>query len=99
LDLFPDYVEGVDKLLRVFGYAGREKPKLTYVEKYRRLGTLVRLNSGYGFIQTLPLAKDIFFHHSELLGVSFEELREGDSITFILSGGTHGLVATGVQRL
>ena len=47
----------------------------------------------------MPLGKNLFFHHGELLGVGFEELRVGDEITFLLGGGTHGLVATGVERL
>ena len=99
LDLFPTYVEGLNKLLRVFGYEGREKPKLSSVESYSREGTLVRLTDrGFGFIRSSPLGKDLFFHHNELLDTSFEELREGDKITFVLGGGTHGLVATGIHR-
>lgn len=100
LDLFPDYAEGLSKLLRVFGYEGGEKLKLSYVETYPRLGTVIRLTDrGFGFLHSALLAKDIFFHHRELLGVFFEDLREGDSITFVLAGGEHGLVATEIQRL
>ena len=99
LDLFPDYEEGLNKLLRVFGYVEREKPKLAYVEKYPRMGTVARLNErGYGFIASPPLEKDIFFHHRELHGVSVEELREGDMITFYFGGGTRGDVATDIVR-
>jgi cold shock CspA family protein len=97
LDLFPDYAEGLSKLLRVVGYA---KAQLTYVENYPRVGYLTRLTDrGFGFIHSELGDKDLFFHHGELDGVTFEELREGDPITFLLGSGIHGLVATRVQRL
>ncbi len=91
--------EGLNKLLRLFGYAGEEKPKLTYVEKYRRLGSVTRLTDrGLGFIESRPLSKDLFFHHVELQDIFFDDLREGDMITFLAGTGTHGLVAMEVQR-
>ncbi|MBL4600818.1 MAG: cold shock domain-containing protein [Rhizobiaceae bacterium] len=54
---------------------------------------------GFGFIESLPLSKDLFFHHVELRDIGFDELREGDMITFLAGGGTHGLVAMEVERL
>lgn len=101
LDLFPDYAEGLRKLIRVFEYRAKEKTMLTYVENYPRLGVLTRLTDrGYGFLHSDPLgAKDLFFHHGELIDITFEELGEGDPVTFLLGGGTHGLVATRIQRL
>lgn len=99
LDLFPDYVGGLSKLLRVVGYASRERPTITYVESYRREGRLTRLTDrGFGFIASSPFSKDLFFHHDELQDITFDELREGDVITFILGGGKRGLLATEVRR-
>ena len=101
LDLFPAYVEGLNKLLRVFGYSGREKPKLTYIENYPRRGTLARLTErGFGFIKSVPLGQEIYFHHVEVHdGILWESLREGDEIRFLLGSGSHGLVATEVHLL
>ena len=37
---------------------------------------------GFGFITPEGEAKDIFFHSADLVGVTFEELKEGDAVTF-----------------
>lgn len=37
---------------------------------------------GFGFIEREGGAGDIFFHKSALVGVTFEELKEGDKVTF-----------------
>jgi cold shock protein len=45
-------------------------------------GTIKRLtNKGFGFIDT-GKAKDLFFHSSSLQGVTFEELREGQKVSY-----------------
>ena len=45
-------------------------------------GTIKRLtDKGFGFIDT-GKAKDLFFHSSSLQGVTFEELREGQKVSF-----------------
>lgn len=100
VDLFPDYQNGLNSLLRVFGYTTKEKPKLTYIENYRREGTITTLAArGYGFLSCIPIEKDIFFHHAELRGVMFEELRPGDLISFTLASGRSGLAAVDVERV
>ncbi|OYW74453.1 MAG: hypothetical protein B7Z37_17650 [Verrucomicrobia bacterium 12-59-8] len=100
LDLFPDYLVGLNKLLRVFRYEGEEKSKLNYVEKYSRMGQVYTLNPrGFGFLKSPPLIKHLFFHHRELNGIAYEELRAGDMITFRLGVSTHGPVATELKRL
>ena len=46
-------------------------------------GTIARLtDKGFGFISREGQEKDLFFHSNELVGVSFDELREGDKVTF-----------------
>ena len=46
-------------------------------------GTIKTLTQkGFGFISREGEAKDLFFHSKELKGVTFEELREGDKVTF-----------------
>ena len=62
-------------------------------------GTVKTLNpKGYGFISRPGEEKDLFFHSSELNGVMFDELREGDAVTFEVTNGDKGPAATNVAR-
>ena len=40
---------------------------------------------------------DLFFHHSEVQGVAFEELHEGQAVTYEVGEGRKGPCATSVQ--
>lgn len=51
---------------------------------------------GFGFIEAGR--DDLFFHHSQLVGVSIEELREGDTVTYEVGQGNKGPCAENVQR-
>lgn len=53
---------------------------------------------GFGFISADGLEKDLFFHSNALVGVSFEELREGDKVTFETEDTPKGKNAVNVQR-
>ncbi|KKR33502.1 MAG: Cold shock-like protein [Candidatus Falkowbacteria bacterium GW2011_GWF2_39_8] len=55
-------------------------------------------DKGFGFISSESLGKDLFFHSNSLVGVSFEELREGDALSFETQDGPKGLSAVNVQR-
>lgn len=60
-------------------------------------GTIKRLtDKGFGFIDTGG-SKDLFFHHSNLEGVSFEQLREGQRVTFTEGRGPKGPRAENVK--
>ncbi len=62
-------------------------------------GIVKTLNQkGFGFISREGEAKDLFFHSSELVGVTFDELRAGDEVTFEVSQGEKGPAATNVAR-
>ena len=62
-------------------------------------GTIKRLtDKGFGFITGEGLAKDLFFHSNSLVGVTFDELKEGDAVSFETEESPKGLNATGVQR-
>ena len=52
---------------------------------------------GFGFIQTDR--DDLFFHHSELKGVTIEELREGQAVEYTVGKGPKGPCATGVKAV
>lgn len=63
-------------------------------------GNIVRLmDKGFGFIKYEGSDKDLFFHASELVeGTNFDELKEGDAVTFELTEGDKGPQATQVAR-
>ena len=52
----------------------------------------------FGFISREGEAKDLFFHKDGLVGVTFEELQEGDSVTFDVVQGEKGPAAQNVSR-
>jgi len=52
---------------------------------------------GFGFISREGETKDLFFHSTELNGVAFEDLREGDIVTFELTQSDKGPAATNVS--
>lgn len=63
-------------------------------------GTIAGLTDrGFGFIKREGVEKDLFFHTNELVGVKFEELREGDKVTFEIAEGPKGLSAVKVSRV
>ena len=53
---------------------------------------------GFGFITREGEAKDLFFHSKDLNGVTFEELREGDVVSFEVAQGEKGPSAVNVSR-
>ncbi|MDQ3014301.1 MAG: cold shock domain-containing protein [bacterium] len=55
-------------------------------------------DKGFGFISREGEAKDLFFHMNSLVGVRFDELREGDAVTFETEQSPKGLNAVNVQR-
>lgn len=62
-------------------------------------GTIARLTDrGFGFITPAEGDKDVFFHARSLVDVMFDDLREGDAVTFTLEEGDKGPSATDVQR-
>lgn len=60
-------------------------------------GTIKKLtDKGFGFIDT-GKGKDLFFHHSSLEGVQFDELREGQRVSFTEGRGAKGPAAEHVK--
>jgi len=53
-------------------------------------GIIARLNNGYGFITREGQDKDLFFHVNELIDVAFDDLREGDKVSFEVGEGPKG---------
>ncbi len=60
-------------------------------------GIIKRLtDKGFGFID-VKSGKDLFFHSSSVVGVTFDELREGQEVTFNEARSEKGLCAENVQ--
>jgi len=64
-------------------------------------GTIKKLitDKGFGFIAVEGEDKDLFFHGKELKGVTFEELQEGDNVTFEKADSPKGPNAINVERV
>ena len=62
-------------------------------------GTIKRLTDrGFGFIAT-DGGKELFFHMSAVEGVSYDELREGQAVSFTAGEGPKGPRAEEVKPL
>lgn len=62
-------------------------------------GTIKTLTDrGFGFISREGEAKDLFFHSKDLNGVTFDELKQGDSVSFEVQEGQKGPNAVNVTR-
>lgn len=62
-------------------------------------GNIKRLTDrGFGFIDT-GSGSDMFFHMSNLEGCRFEDLREGQKVSFTVGEGPKGPRAENVRKL
>ena len=57
-----------------------------------------KTDKGFGFITVTGQDKDLFFHSNSLVDVTFDELKEGDSVTFDVEDSPKGKNATNVKR-
>jgi CspA family cold shock protein len=64
-------------------------------------GTIARLtDKGFGFIKRDGEEKDLFFHSNGLVGISYDELREGDKVSFEIDmSSPKGPSAVQVQKI
>ena len=56
-----------------------------------------KIDKGFGFISREGETKDLFFHSTDLEGVTFEELQIGASVTFDVVDGEKGPSAKNVK--
>lgn len=62
-------------------------------------GTIKTLTEkGFGFISREGEEKDLFFHSNDLKGVTFNELKVGDTVSFEVVDGDKGPSAKEVER-
>lgn len=63
-------------------------------------GIVIKKNEkGFGFIKRDGQAKDLFFHSNELKNVSFDELQEGDKVSFEVGDSPKGPNALNVSKI
>jgi len=63
-------------------------------------GTIKTLTEkGFGFIAREGETKDLFFHSNDLSGVTFDELKVGDKVSFEIVDGQKGPSAKNVTRV
>lgn len=58
-----------------------------------------KTDKGFGFIAVEGQEKDLFFHSKSLVGVTFDELQEGDNVSFDSEESPKGMNAVNVQRV
>ena len=72
---------------------------LTFLLHHMQEGTIARLtDKGFGFIKRDGQEKDLFFHSNELVGTTFDALREGDKVTFEVADSPKGPNAVKVSK-
>jgi cold shock protein len=66
-------------------------------------GTVIKKNEkGFGFIKVDGApegSKDLFFHTNELKNISFDELQEGDKVSFEIGDSPKGPNAVNVSKI
>lgn len=62
-------------------------------------GKIARVTDrGFGFITPDEGDKDVFFHAENVVEVEFNDLQEGDAVTFDVEEGPKGPAATNVTK-
>ncbi len=63
-------------------------------------GTVARkTDKGFGFIKRDGEEKDLFFHSNELKNISFDDLKEGDTVSFDVGDSPKGPNAVNVNKV
>ncbi|WP_425289850.1 cold-shock protein [Stieleria varia] len=80
-----------------YRFRPRDSIQEKVAENYGMEGKIKRLtDKGFGFIES-GSDKDMFFHSSALQGVRYDDLREGQEVTYDVGQGPKGPRAENVQ--
>ncbi len=86
------YTLDIEKCSRISNFNLKIKSK-------NMTGTIKTLtDKGFGFITREGEAKDLFFHSKDLNGVTFDALKEGDTLSFDVVDGEKGPSAKNVTK-
>ena len=58
-----------------------------------------KTDKGFGFIKRDDGQKDLFFHSNELQNISFDEIQEGDKVSFEVGDSPKGPNAVSVNKI
>ena len=58
-----------------------------------------KTDKGFGFIAVEGQEKDLFFHSNSLVDVTFDEIKEGDKVTFDTEDSQKGPAAANVRKV
>lgn len=62
-------------------------------------GMVCSLKDGFGFICCAEYPNNIFFHYSAVVEGKFDDLIEGDQVSFLVENGERGELATNVRKI
>jgi CspA family cold shock protein len=57
-----------------------------------------KTDKGFGFIKTEGSDRDLFFHGNALVAISYDEIQEGDNVSFDVEDSPKGKNAVNVKR-
>ncbi len=76
-----------------------KKVLFTQLNNKNMTGTIARITDrGFGFITPAEGEKDVFFHAQSVVDVHFDDLKEGDKVSFDIEEGPKGPSAANVQK-
>jgi len=58
-----------------------------------------KTDKGFGFITAEGQEKDLFFHSNSLVDVTFDEIQEGDNVSFEVEDSPKGPNAVNVKKV
>jgi len=58
-----------------------------------------KTDKGFGFITAEGQSKDLFFHSNSLVDITFDELQEGDNVSFEVEDSPKGPNAVNVKKV